>query len=51
MEERFSMFTILISSISRHIRKIKSMEVAEYDLKGPHVTCLYYIFKQENMTA
>ena len=51
MEERFSMFTILISSISRHIRKIKSMEVAEYDLKGPHVTCLYYIFKQENLTA
>ena len=51
MTERFSMFTVLISSISRHIRKIKSMEVAEYDLKGPHVTCLYYIYKQENLTA
>ncbi len=51
MNERFRMFTVLIASISRHIRKIKSIEVAEYNLKGPHVSCLYYIYKQENLTA
>ena len=49
--ERFSSFTFLISNISRHIRKIKSVEVAELDLKGPHVTCLYYINKSKALTA
>ena len=52
MEERFETFTILISKISRNIRKIKSEEMAEFDLKTPHVSCLYYLYKNNSeMTA
>lgn len=35
MEERFEAFTVLISRISRSIRRIKSEEMAEFQLKGP----------------
>jgi len=44
MEERFQTFTLLISKITRCIRKIKSEEMREYDLKTPHVSCLYYLY-------
>ena len=51
MQERFETFTVLIASISRCIRKIKGKEVCEYDLKSPHVSCLYYLYKQGELTA
>ena len=51
MEERFHTFTVLIASISRSIRKIKTAEMAEYDLKSPHVSCLYYLHKSDKLTA
>ncbi|MBQ8749657.1 MAG: transcriptional regulator [Clostridia bacterium] len=51
MEERFQTFTVLIAKISRSIRKIKSEEMEEYELKSPHVSCLYYLFKEESLTA
>ena len=51
MEERFNTFTLLITNISRSIRKIKSGEMAEYDLKSQHVSCLYYIYKAKSITA
>ncbi len=51
MEERFHTFTVLISNISRSIRKIKTAEMAEYDLKSPHVSCLYYLHKSDKITA
>ena len=51
MEERFETFTVLINSISRSIHKLKTMEMAEFDLKSSHVSCLYYLFKQESLTA
>lgn len=51
MEERFHTFTVLIANISRSIRKIKTAEMAEYDLKSPHVSCLYYLNKSNNLTA
>ena len=51
MKERFSSFTYLISSLSRSIRKIKTEEVLEYDLKSPHVSCLYYINNAGKITA
>ena len=44
MEERFQTFTLLISKISRCIRKIKAEEMKEYNLKTPHVSCLYYLY-------
>ena len=51
MEKRFEMFTVLTTSIGRSIRKIKNAEMMEYDLKAPHVTCLYYLYSCGPMTA
>ena len=51
MTQRFETFTVLINRISRNIRKIKNQEMAEYDLRSAHVSCLYYIYKTENITA
>ena len=49
--DRFATFTVLINRISRNIRKIKNQEMAEYDLKSVHVSCLYYLYLEEKMTA
>ena len=38
MEERFETFTVLIARISRGIKRIKAEEMAEFGLKGPHVS-------------
>ena len=51
MEERFKTFTVLVTSISRSIHKIKTEEMAEFQLKSSHVSCLYYLFKEEKLTA
>ena len=51
MEERFETFTVLINRISRNIRRIKNQEMAEYDLRSAHVSCLYYIYTLKNATA
>ena len=51
MEKRFEKFTALMTSIGRSIRKIKSEEVEEFDLKAPHVTCLYYLYTEGPMNA
>lgn len=45
MEELFSLFTLQIAKCSRCIRKIKQEEMESFDLKGPHVSCLYYLYK------
>lgn len=51
MNGRFEKFTVLITKISRNIRKIKNREMADYDLRGPHVSCLYYLYTSESLTA
>ena len=51
MEERFETFTALVTGISRAIRKIKNEEMVEFHLKGPHVSCLYYLYKEGALTA
>ncbi len=51
MQDRFETFTVLIDKIKRAIRKIKTEEMAEFDLKSPHVSCLYYLYKSKPMTA
>lgn len=51
MEERFETFTLLINGISRSIHKLKMAEMAEFNLKSSHVSCLYYLYKQESLTA
>lgn len=51
MTDRFETFTVLINRISRNIRKIKNQEMAIYNLRSAHVSCLYFIFKAQNITA
>lgn len=51
MEERFETFTVLINRISRNIRKIKNQKMAEYNLRSVHVSCLYYLYLSDNLTA
>lgn len=51
MKERFETFTVLISKIHRNIRKLKNQEMAEYGLRGAHISCLYYLYSEEALTA
>lgn len=51
MDNRFEIFTLLITSINRSIQRIKSEEMAEYNLKSSHVSCLYFLYKEESLTA
>ena len=51
MKERFETFTTQIAKISRAIRRIKTEEMKDFNLKSPHVSCLYYLFKNESLTA
>ena len=51
MEERFETFTALISKIGRNIKKIKNREMAEYNLKGTHVSCIYYLYTGKSLTV
>ena len=51
MTERFKAFTVLIAKINRNIKKIKNQEMAEYGLRGVHVTCLYYLYSKDALTA
>ena len=51
MNERFETFTVLINRISRNIRKIKNQEMADYDLRSVHISCLYYLYTNKGATA
>ena len=51
MEERYKVFTGLITKISRDIRKIKTEEMQEFGLSNMHVSCLYYLYKEKSLTA
>ncbi|MGN1081246.1 MAG: MarR family winged helix-turn-helix transcriptional regulator [Acutalibacteraceae bacterium] len=51
MKERFETFTLLINRISRNIRKIKNAEMAEYNLRSSHISCLYYLYTVNGLTA
>lgn len=51
MEQRFETFTVLINRISRNIRKIKNQEMADYNLRSAHVSCLYYLYTEKGLTA
>ncbi len=51
MKERFETFTVLIVKISRNIKKLKNQEMSEYELRSTHVSCLYYLYLSESLTA
>ena len=49
--EPFKTFTSLIAKINRNIRRLKTEVMAEYDLKCPHVSVLYYLYTDGPLTA
>lgn len=51
MKERFETFTVLINRISRNIRRIKIQEMAEYNLRSAHISCLYYLYSAQGLAA
>ena len=51
MYQRYKDFTVLITKISRSIKRIKTIEMEEINLKSPHVSCLYYLYKEGKLTA
>lgn len=51
MLDRFSTFTVLVDKLKRNIRKIKTEEMAEFELKSPHVSCLYYLYRFNSLTS
>lgn len=51
MLDRFSTFTVLVDKLKRNIRKIKTEEMAEFELKSLHVSCLYYLHRYESLTS
>ncbi len=51
MHERFTQFTLLITRISRSIRRIKTEEMKKWGLKSHHLSCLYYLYCSDSLTA
>lgn len=51
MQKRFRMFTLLNAQISRCLRRIKTEELADMDLKSGHISCLHYLYKAGPLTA
>ncbi len=51
MKERFETFTVLINRVKRNIRKIMNQEMREFDLRSAHISCLYYLYTVDNITA
>lgn len=50
MYDRYKNFTVMILKLHRCIQKIKSEEISEFNLKSSHVSCLYYLYKEDAMT-
>ena len=50
MEERYKLFTVLITDIFRSIKKLKTEEMSKYGLKSIHLSCLHYIYNEGAMS-
>jgi DNA-binding MarR family transcriptional regulator len=50
MQEQFKLFTGLVASINRNIRKVKTEIMAEHNLKCPHVSPLYFLYIDKALT-
>ncbi len=44
MEERYQLFTTLISKSARAVKRIKSHEMSGMHMKSAYVSCLYYLY-------
>ena len=47
MKQRFETFVTAITQINRSIQRLKTMEMADFGLKGTHVMCLYQLQQHE----
>ncbi len=44
MEERYQLFTTLISKCARGVKRIKSNEMSGMSMRSSFVSCLYYLY-------
>ena len=52
MIQRFASFVTGITVCHKYIQRIKSMEMTEFDLKGTHAMCLFFLHHEaEPLTA
>lgn len=51
MQQRYETFTVLINRIGRNIRRIQNQEMATFQLRSVHVSCIYYIYSMGSATA
>ena len=51
MDERFKLFTTLVANVNRSIRRIKTEEMSEFNLKSVHVSCIYYLYREGELTV
>ena len=51
MNERYDQFTVLMTTINRNIKRIKTEEISKFNLKIQHISCLYYLYKKESLTS
>ncbi len=49
--ERFRLFTVLVAKAGRYVRKLKTEEMNDFQLKSVHVSCIYYLYTRGEMTA
>lgn len=49
--DRYKEFTMLFNKISKYIRRIKDIEMSKFNLKSSHMTCLYFLYKEKQMTS
>ena len=50
MTNRFETFTVLIADINNNIRRLKAKKMDKYNLKSQHLTCLFYLSKDDGLT-
>lgn len=50
MENRFGIFTGLLTNIKRCIQKLKNDYMEKMGLKSTHVSCLYNLYKSKHLT-
>ena len=50
LETRFETFTALIAGINHNMRKLKTEVMAEFDLRSTHLYCLYYLYRDGELT-
>ena len=51
MNHRFENFTVSIARIARAIKRIENYEMAQWNLRSSHISCLYYLFVSDVKTA